>query len=114
MSSTRNKNNRGNFELEFNGNKSYFHKVVDGSRIYKTSYLPGEGLLGGSYPSNIMANNQVDIETSLFGINSTNLVDPKENTINLNDFKLLKSLNVCNKQHLVMPKPFIGEYTYKY
>jgi len=114
MSSTRNKNNRGNFNLEFNENKSYFHKMIDKSRIYKNNYLPGEGLLGGSYPLNIMANNQIDIETALLGINSTNLILPKENTINLNDLNRLKTLNVCNKQHLVMPTPFVAEYNYKY
>lgn len=114
MSSTRNKNNRGNFELEFNDNKAYFHETVDESRIYQTNYLPGEGLLGGAYPLNIMANNQVDIETAILGIGSTNLIDPKENTVNLGDFKMLKSLNVSSKQHLVMPRPFISEDKYKY
>jgi hypothetical protein len=114
MSSTRNINNIGNFILENNKYDSYFNNLIDETQIYKTNYLPGEGLLVGAYPLNIMANNQVDIETSLFGIGSTNLIDPKPNTIELSNLKKLDSLNVCSKQPLVMPVPIISNPSFKY
>jgi hypothetical protein len=114
MTSTRNKNNMGNFNLEHSDNRAYLNNMINDVRIYKTSYLPGEGLLGGSYPYNVMSNNQVDIETSLFGIGSTNLIEPKPNTIHLGNLKKLDSLNVCNKQPLVMPEPFIVKSSFLY
>jgi len=114
MTSTRNKNTQGNFELEFNGNKQFFHTVVSDSRIYKESYLPGEGLLMGVYPLNVMANNQVDIESSIFGIGSTNLITPKANMVNLHDLRKLNSLNVCQKMPIVMPDTLIVKDTYTY
>lgn len=114
MTSTRNKNTKGNFELEFNENKAYSHTLINDTRIYKNNYLPGEGLLGGSFPLNIMANNQVDIETSLFGIGSTNLINPHPNTINLGDLNRLHSLNVSKKTSLVMPDPLVSITPFKY
>lgn len=105
MSSTRNKNTYGNYQLENNDNVSLFNTIISNARIYPESYIAGEGLLGGSCPMNIMSNNSVDIETSLLGIGSTNLVDPKPVTIDINDFKKLRSLNVCDKLPLVMPNP---------
>jgi hypothetical protein len=114
MTSTRNKNTQGNFDQEFNSNKQLFHTVVSKSRIYKESYLPGEGLLMGTYPLNIMANNQVDIESSIFGIGSTNLIQPKSNIIKLHDLRRLDSLNVCQKTPVVMPEPLVVRDTYTY
>jgi len=114
MTSTRNKNTQGNFDLEFNGNKQFFHTVVSDSRIYKESYLPGEGLLIGSYPINIMANNQVDIESNIFGIGSVNLIEPKSNIVKLHDLRKLNSLNICQKMTTVMPEPLIVKDTYTY
>jgi len=114
MTSTRNKNTQGNFNLEFNENKQYFHTVVSDSRIYNENYLPGEGLLTGAYPINILANNQVDIESTIFGIGSTNLIEPKLNIVNFYDMRKLNSLNICQKMPLVMPNPLIVRDTYKY
>jgi hypothetical protein len=114
MSSTRNKNNTGNFNLENNQYNSYFNNMINDVQIYKNNYLPGEGLLVGAYPFNIMADNQVDIETSLFGIGSTNLIDPKPNTIELSNLKKLDSLNICVKQPLVMPVPFVTNSSFNY
>jgi len=114
MTSTRNKNNQGNFNLEFNDNKLYFHTVVNDSKIYKNNYLPGEGLLVGAFPLNIMANNQADIESSLFGIGSTNLIEPKPTTINLGDLRRLDSLNISRKMPLVIPEPLVVTNSYNY
>lgn len=114
MTSTRNRNTQGNFELEFNENKQIFHTTVSDSRIYKESYLPGEGLLSGAYPLNIMANNQVDIESTIFGIGSTNLIEPKSNMVNLHDLRRLNSLNVCHKMPVVIPDPLVVKDSYTY
>lgn len=114
MSSTRNKNTQGNFACEFNDNRAYLNTTISDSRIYKTSYLPGEGLLVGAYPLNVMSNNQVDIETSLFGIGSTNLINPKPNNVRLGDLKKLDSLNISKKMPLVMPEPLVFHKDYIY
>jgi hypothetical protein len=105
MASTRNKNTYGNFELENNENLALFQTNISNSRIYSNNCIAGEGLLGGKFPLNIIANQQVDIETALLGIGSTNLITRKPVTVNLEDIHRLKSLDVCNKLPVIMPVP---------
>jgi hypothetical protein len=80
MTSTRNINTRGDYNLEQNNYLS--------SRIY-TGYkhsaqgcaynpsIPSIGITPGRMSRNTLSHNPVDIESALFGINSTNLVNPQ-------------------------------------
>ena len=110
MASTRNKNTPGNYCLE---EKQYAH-----SRQY-TSYtnsaygyaydtrLPGNGLNPAQIPSDKLSQNATQIESFLFGINSTNLVKPEGPlTPELN---CLPSANVFETRPVYMPEPLVVE-----
>jgi hypothetical protein len=77
MASTRNKNTPENYKLE---QLAYIERHMNIMEIQKQTaeykYLPGNGLLQGHVPSRDLANNYTDIESTLFGIGSTNLVQP--------------------------------------
>ena len=107
MASTRNKNTKGNYELENNQYMAYLNTNISDSRIYMHNYLPGEGLLPGSYPLNILANQHIDIETNLLGIGSTSLITNNIPIINKDDIRYMKSLNISYKLPLVLPDPLV-------
>jgi hypothetical protein len=79
MASTRNKNTPGNYCLE---QRQYQHYAND--LMYKngaageayTTKLAGDGVLQGPVPWNKLSQNYADVESFLFGINTTNLVNP--------------------------------------
>lgn len=110
MASTRNKNTPGNYCLE---QKTYAH-----SRNY-TSYknsaygyaydtkLPGNGLNPAQMPSDTLSKNATEIESFLFGINSTNLVNPAPNLTP--QLKCLQSANIFESRPVYMPEPLIVE-----
>jgi len=79
MSSTRNINTRGNYQLQqrqFNESKQYSLYVNSPyGEAYNTN-LAGVGLLQGYTPCNKLSANPIETESFLFGINSTNLVNP--------------------------------------
>jgi len=77
MASTRNKNTKGDYLLEqkvndlANNYSTYTHSQ------YGSAYspvLPELGFTPSKMSNNIFSKNAVDIESGLFGINSTNLV----------------------------------------
>ena len=107
MASTRNKNTPGNYELE---EKQYYEKRIYNTYIHSgngmpvTSYHPGDGLLPSRMAPTELSNNPRDIESFLFGINSTNLVNPAAEV--KPELKTLQSLSVINKTPLIMPETF--------
>lgn len=103
MASTRNRNTPGDYRMEqiqyekkvnYNTNKQYGQASV--------SYHPGDGLMGAHTCRNALAYNACDIEFSLFGIGSTNLVNPKAQTNP--ELKNLKTLDIMER-----PKVFVVE-----
>lgn len=111
MASTRNKNTPGNYYLEQrNSTLSEQYKLYENSQngaAYNTM-LPGNGLNVARIPRTHMSHNPVDIESSLFGINSTNLVNPakptKPSLINLQTTDVYKKEPVFLPEHLVIEK----------
>jgi hypothetical protein len=106
MASTRNKNTPGNFCLFLKQNygiedwQLYKH---GGNGIAYDTRLPGNGLNPAQIPWNQLSHNAVDIETFLFGINSTNLVNPAPPLTP--ELKCLKSANVYESKPVIMPVP---------
>lgn len=106
MASTRNKNTPGNYHLEqwskqkINNELHYTHQP--NGKSVMTNH-PGDGLLTGKIASCNLSKNFVDIESSLFGIGSTNLVNPLPPI--KPDIYDLKSLNVIEKQKIFIPEP---------
>ena len=79
MSSTRNKNTTGNYNLQQKGIRliDNYNTFINSSRPTKNN-LPCFGFNPSYMPRDAFSNNSIDIETTLFGINSSNLVEHKE------------------------------------
>ena len=108
MASTRNKNTPGNYCLDTKQNtQSESWKLYENGAngyAYNTN-LAGNGLIQGPMPWNKLSNNAPDIESFLFGINSTNLVNPTGPLVpQLNQ---LSERDLYKKSNIIMPVPFV-------
>ena len=82
MASTRLKNLPGMYKHETNINENHkFYKTARHQAIPETSRLPTSGInvgmMKGGYNNDILSNNTADVESSLFGIGLSNLVEKK-------------------------------------
>jgi hypothetical protein len=106
MASTRNRNTPGDYNLQQrNYNLSQNYTLYPNSQ-YGAAYntqLAGNGLLAGQIPGNQLSKNTSDIESFLFGINSTNLVAPAPCFYpQLTDHT---SFNIYKNEATLMPTP---------
>jgi len=106
MASTRNKNTKGNYCLDQRQNTGseawqLYHNGANGY-AYDTK-LPGNGLNPGRFPWYTLSHNPADIESFLFGINSTNLVNPAPPLTP--ELTCLKSANIYKSVPVIMPIP---------
>ena len=110
MASTRNINSRGNYNLEMRNyvlNEQYtLYPNSQFGAAYDTK-MPGYGINPGQIPWNKLSNNSADIESFLFGINSTNLVTPAPPLYP--EIKTLETANFIEKRPVIMPEPFAQE-----
>jgi len=108
MASTRNKNTPGNYCLDQRQNTGseawQLYKNGANGYAYDTR-LPGLGLNPAQYPINVLSYNPADIESFLFGINSTNLVNPAPPLTP--EFKCLQTANIIKKVDVIMPQPLV-------
>ena len=108
MSSTSSRNTPGNYQLEQRIFTDYFKLVTyengaQGPPISRN--LPGDGLLAGKIFTRDLAVNYTDIESSLFGIGSTNLETPLPPLVpNINQ---IPSLNIRDKIPIIVPEPLM-------
>jgi hypothetical protein len=111
MASTRNKNTRGNYCLEEISNanaRTYtIYKNSAHGEACKTQ-LPGNGLNPAQIPWNKLSYNAVDIESFLFGVNSTNLVEPKQPCLTP-ELAVLSSANLYENEPTYIPEPLVLE-----
>jgi len=108
MASTRSKNTPGNYCLEereyaLSQNYTLYQNSQYGS-AYNTQ-LPGVGLLPAQIPGNQLSHNAADIESFLFGINSTNLVTPAP--VFTPELKNICSVNIFKKGPTYIPEPLV-------
>lgn len=104
MASTSSKNTPGDYQLEqwsYAQNINYNTYPQYGRPV--TSYLPGDGLLGGRVHCENFAQNSCDIESMLRGIGSTNLVTAQDPV--KGELYRLKSLSVIDRIPLLVPAP---------
>ncbi len=106
MASTRNKNTPGNYCLDQRQNtgSEAWQLYINGANgfAYDTR-LAGNGLNPGQMPWSTLSNNPADIESFLFGINSTNLVNPAGPLTP--QLKCLQSANIFERKPVIMPVP---------
>ena len=108
MASTRNKNTPGNYVLEQRQKTEIlaYSEYIHSSKPMET-HLPGNGLLTGRIAPTNLSENACDIEAQLFGIGSTNLVNPKSYI--QPDIKPLQSLNIIDRLPTIIPSPLVVE-----
>ena len=107
MASTRNINNIGNYKLELRQYRQSENYTLYPNSQYGTAFntkMPGDGVNPAQMPWNQLSNNAADIESFLFGINSTNLVNPSGPL--RPELKNLDTANFFEKQKVIMPTPF--------
>jgi hypothetical protein len=110
MASTRNKNTRSDYYLEQQQNsciKTYnLYVNSQYGEAYKPA-LPTLGITPSHMPRNTLSYNPVDIESSLYGINSTNLVYNVE-PVNP-QLKTIPDVSYFDRLPMIMPKPLVVE-----
>jgi len=109
MTSTRNINTSGDYKLQ----QSAFNRNMD-EVLYKfgsngPAYNPALPCGGSAPPSMMMwdtlSHNPVEIESSLFGINSNNLVNPQPDI--QPQLKSLRNVQFFKRPTLVIPKKLV-------
>ena len=108
MSSTRNKNTVGNYEREQDEmHKSRKYEMYVGFGHNDSTHFAGDGLIHGKYPYNTLAKNYYDVESELFGIGSTNLVNARSAFIP--EPTEMKTLSIINKNPVLLPESLVIE-----
>ena len=69
--------------------------------------LPGNGLLVGRVGNTELCNNACDVESFLYGIGTSNLVESYSRPVA--QLKRLQSLNVIDKTPIIVPEPLVIE-----
>jgi hypothetical protein len=104
MASTRNKNTPVNYILEERSYKTSRDHLMYENGSHGVAYdtkLAGNGLNPGNMPWNKLSTNSADIESFLFGINSTNLVNPEKPL--KPELTTLSSYDIFDKSPVYMP-----------
>jgi hypothetical protein len=102
MASTRNKNTPGNYAMEqWSLQKQYSERTY--LQKPNQTLFAGDGLLSGKIAGRDLAKNDCDIESFLFGIGSTNLVQPLAPVVP--QIESIASLNVIHKIPMIQPNP---------
>lgn len=110
MASTRNLNTIGNYNLEQRQYRDMETYTLYPNSQYGAAYstmLPGNGVNPGQVPWNKLSNNAVQIESFLFGINSTNLVKPQAPLVP--ELKKLETANFFERTPVFIPEPLVVE-----
>ena len=110
MASTRNNNMPGDYCLQQNIHKNtnnYNFYINSQSGLPYTTAIPDLGYMPSHMSSNAFSNNPIDIESALFGINSSNLVSPQSAVIP--ELKTLNTINFFDRLETIMPVPLVVE-----
>lgn len=108
MASTRNLNNPDDYQLRQKQYRDKLNYLTDKQNMYgvpKETQFAGDGLLMGRIASENLDFNYCDVESQLFGIGSTNLVNPQVEV--RPDPRFIQSLSIMDKTPLIMPDPLI-------
>jgi len=113
MTSTRLKNSPMMYKEEQYQIHNFYNKnMYTGKLLHDKTFLPDLGLNAPYMPNginhNILSNNGPDIESSLFGIGSSNLVQPKPPTCgSMNKLKNVKFFECKAKSNDLIPEPLV-------
>ena len=110
MASTRNKNAKSEYALEQRTNNFINNWNTYENSSYGSPYdaaMPAVGYMPSHMCPCFFSNNAIDIESDLYGINSTNLVSEKPKTNP--ELKTIKTINYFDRIEMLMPKPLVIE-----
>ena len=110
MASTRNLNTTLNYNLQqrqYRHSENYTLYPNSQYGVAHSTKMPGDGVNPAQLPRDALSRNPVEIESFLFGINSTNLVNPEPPLTP--EFKCLQVANFFEKQPVLMPEPLTVE-----
>jgi hypothetical protein len=110
MASTRNKNTSADFKIEQNcqhltRNYVAFENGYAGKAYEPALAYESVGILPTKMSREHFSSNSVDIESALFGINSTNLVDPQAPVVP--HLKKLPEVKFFDRMAMFMPEPLV-------
>lgn len=108
MASTRNKNTIENYKIEKREHRMQNDFMINNNFSNNNRTLfPDFGLNPSQLPREQLANNSIEIESALFGINATNLENPrdpiKNQHVNMNYVRFF------DKPELIMPGDLVLE-----
>lgn len=109
MTSTRNKNTIGDYSIECNSYAKSRQWIQYPYSTYGQAYdvsMPSLGITPSRMPWNTLSNNPVDIENSLLGINSTNLVQPQPDVVP--ELKHIPMKPYFETIPLILPETFVA------
>jgi len=110
MASTRNKNTTSDYCLEQKQNTHIFGYTEYNNSQYGNAYynaLPTVGITPSHMPRQAFSKNSVDIESALFGINSTNLVTPQAPVVP--NLVQLPEVSYFERLPFILPNPLVVE-----
>jgi hypothetical protein len=110
MASTRNKNTGSNYCLEQRMTTNSFEYLAYRNAASGAAYrpaIPCMGITPSQMSRDTFSRNSVDIESALFGINSTNLVEPQKPVVP--ELTQLPEVSFFGRMQLVMPDPLVIE-----
>tara|TARA_Y100000389_G_scaffold172518_1_gene180983 strand:- start:3699 stop:4049 length:351 start_codon:yes stop_codon:yes gene_type:complete len=107
MTSTRNNNTNINYKTQQLQDENYINNhMYLGYHLPNKEILPEIGPVSSRRSQNSLSNNFIDIESSLFGINSTNLVNPQK-PINPQLKNIPLQPYFYRPNYTIIPNPFI-------
>lgn len=111
MASTRNNNSQGNYKLQQQayGNSREYIRYENSytGRAYNPA-MPAIGYNPSKMPSDNFSHNPTEIENFLFGINSTNLVNPEKEKVKP-ALKSLPTFSYFDRITMQLPNPMVIE-----
>jgi len=108
MTSTRNKNTNGDYYLEQRNHRLAENYYLNSQMIPQKPAIPGKGYgTTTKMMNNELSHNHTDIESSLLGIGSSNLVKSKPNVIP--QIKKLPQISFFKEEQTILPNPLVIE-----
>lgn len=109
MASTRNKNMPNEYRIQQDLNKRIMNENLYINSQYGkplNDYIPLLGYMPSHMSRETFSNNSIDIESSLYGIGSSNLVNPKDPVVPDNKLLFFKPWFYKSEQ-IIMPQPLV-------
>lgn len=110
MASTRNKNSIYDYKLEQNQNINVVDHRTHSMRNYANiDVMPDAGIYVSHMPMSCLSTNAIDVESSLRGIQSSNLVDLTQRNFAIPQSRTLKPLAYFERLQMMLPDPLVIE-----